>query len=296
MGETLKQEPILETKWDELTDVGFRSSNNANVQRSLSNSEKIERSLRSNLLDASETFSRQKHAAYSNLAENLTRSGYGSLIDPIESLDDKTAKIDTRRIGHLVDYIDQRFAAPDDASRHAAESIKEEYLKDTRFCAETIADSTGKISRELVQTEDKRLEGVIHYISKVKEDAPDGQIRLAKAYFKYFDEPSDESKRYLMNQVANYSALLRQELGNVSDEIARNHLGNKELPGASFIVGRSLSRGYEELHDAIMKYYNHKSAHSDMDANSTTSPSEQGQAVSTDNTSRSSSSLPTDIF
>ena len=296
MIERLEQPSVSNKEWEDLKTIKYRGTSPANERSNLS-PEIVERHLRNELLGVGESFCQQEHAAYSNLTEELSRSGFDALVNPIESLGDSAAKIDTKRIACIVGYIDRLFLPDtDDPDSPTSEDLKQEYLKDTRARAEEIFKSTDGIHRILSRAENNRFEGVIHYVDRLKDNAPDSQTQLAYMYFQYFDNPSDDTRRRLTNRVDDYTASLCHELNGVSSEIIRNNLGDRDLPGASHIVGRSLSRGYEELHSTIMKYYDCKLEHFNASTKNTTPPFEQTQTIPPDSIPSSPSGLPSDIF
>lgn len=269
------------TKWDDLKDVPHPQFNRID--------DKNELRLRNELMRASEQFSKDERAIYGLLSEELAKSNLSSLSKTVEELGAGSSQLDSERYQTMLDYLDNKFS--DEINSGEKEKIttelRESYLKNTRAREGLFEDSTRDIWNNLSRSDDRAFEEPAYYVNEIRKNMP-GQTSIAEAYFEYFDNPTDERLRQRLNgRVDEYTYSFRNRLGHLSETVHSNTIGTSALPDVlNNRLGSSMSRDYENIHSAIMHYFDHK-----MEKASPTTTNNEN-----DTKNPPISSLPSDIF
>lgn len=219
--------------------------------------ERRERSLRAELLDAGETFSRKERSAYGFVSDSLSQIGFNAFSRKIEDFGMGTANLDARRSEALVEYLDAKFS-DDPKIKKSADDLWDEYRRISTNRANVLDDTLDSTRRSLFITENRMLEDAAMRVSQMRE-LPEEQILLTNAYREYFDNPSKKNKAALDEQVDKYTRLTRNGLYGLADSLEPVAGRRSDLPDAlGGNLSRTIARGYEEVHDSIMKYFNFK--------------------------------------
>ena len=280
-----------EFKWDHLKDAPHPLFNK--VEKAEQVDDQVERRLRNDLLDAGEQFSKNERSAYGYLSEEMTKSNLGIPSSSVEGLGINSAMIDSKRLNTMIEYLDTKYSTDikEEDKQKILNDLRESYLKDTKNRVGLFEDTTGSIARDLNQSENKTFEEPAYRVNSINKIVPD-QMSIANAYFEYFDHPTEEAKKRLNNQVDNYALAIRQGVGKLSETVYDNRVGSSDLADIlNNNVGRGVSLSYEDVHSALMQYFNHK-------LEKATPIPEKVEDVprQTPPAPKSSQSLPSDIF
>ena len=289
--------------WDSLKTAPNETFNNIENDASkneASHNKVIDRTeiqLKNALIDCNERFVRDERLACGSLADELSRSHLESLSRPVHEFGAYSSRLDSERFETLLEYLDQKFSTElkDEDKKRITDELKDTYFKDTMARAGLLAEKTDTVRDKLVQTDNKSFEESIHHFDKYRKDAPDFQVQIAKAYFDYFEEPTDKTRTRLAHKVGDYTTLLRREFGGITEGIVNNKIGSKNLPDSVFLgVAKSAIKNYEEMHSAVLKYYDHKNSEI-LESSSQTSEASTIPPKNID-LDGPSDKLPTDIF
>ena len=297
--------------WDTLKDVPnaiFNQTetidNNESAEQEKAQGEtedQVELLLKNDLIECNEKFTRGERLACANLAEELSKSRLESLTNPVREFGEFSSRLDSERFSTLLEYLDQKFSPElsDQEKDKITGELRDAYFKDTMARAGLLAEETDTAWRSLNQMENEALAKPIHHVDKLRKEAPNSQVQIAKAYFDFFDNPTDKNRIILSHKVSDYTDSFRRELGGISEGLVDNKIGSKDLPDSIYLgLAQSVSKNYESMHDALLKYYNYKNnnkpnsvANSPKVELSSNAPDNTPQ-----NTNQSPSSLPSDIF
>lgn len=221
--------------------------------------------LRNRLNDATNNFVKEENEGYVAIINNLSESGinFPPNENPVEVLAKNLTNNDKERLDAIIGYIDARFSADGSNSpdEHTAKQYRQLYLKST--------DSRAKSLGGFLNYMDEGNYGV-DFTSAFVSDGdnpnfpaekyylPEKQNELAEAYFKYFDNPSEESKIALEGKVKTYTEKMKNGIRSVCAGVGAAKIGNEQLPQIIDILGSSMSENYGSVHEAIMKYYDYK--------------------------------------
>jgi hypothetical protein len=266
--------------WNSLTGVEFAG---ANQSTDYEQSEKM----RKQYLETIEGFTRDEAKSYYRLAEELSSSGLGFGAESVESLGGKSAEIDERRYATMAEYIDKMFDGSQD--QRALDEMREDYFMETKNRAGLLDETVDDIDHRLLQSGDSGFEGVSYGLRNIGRNVPEGELSLAKAYFDYYDDPSDQARRALDGRLKDYVKTFNDDLHGTVDELSKVVATGDDLLGAEYEFRQRLSRGYEDAHKAIMDYYEYKSKDAEPPESQPEAPSESSSSAET-----SSSALPTD--
>lgn len=299
-----KAPDIDSSDWDALKYAPNSSVNNSenDTPRSESSHEKevdrTEIQLKNALIDSNERFTRNERSACSDLADELSRSHLEALSRPIQEFGAYSSRLDSERFETLLEYLDQKFSTELDSEdkKRITDELRDSYFKDTTARAGLMAEKTDVIRDRLGQINDNAFEETIHYFDKYRKDAPNYQVQIAKAYFDYFDEPTDKTRNYLNHKVGDYIESLRREFGGMTEGIVKNKIGSKNLPDTIFLgVARSSAKNYEEMHDSLLNYFNYKT-NEILKTNPQVQEPTNESFDNIDQNEQSPNSLPSDIF
>lgn len=228
----------------------------------ISDTERLEQRLRGKLTEAGNDFVRREKMSYSILSDELSHEqGTRRFAEPVFELGMGMAQYDTKRFDALAGFIDYQFSHNDAPSpdRRTPDDYREECFRATNARAGIIDESIRSLIHASSQIDDQRLENITDCLKHLDQTIPDGQSRLMKDYFTYFENPTEQNKRKLTDSITEYTESFRRGLHDLSEEVANHHLGNGNLAGAiNFGLGRSITDSYNGLHKAIMEYYHHK--------------------------------------
>ena len=259
--------------------------------------DRVEMQLKNALIDSNERFTQSERAACDNLADVLNHSHLESLSRPVQEFGNYSSRLDSERFETLLEYLDQKFSTElnDEDKKRITDELRDTYFKDTTARAGLMAEKTDIIRDKLSQTDNKAFDETIHHFDKYRKDAPNYQVQIAKAYFDYFDEPTDNARNRLNHKVGDYTDLLRSEFGGMADGIVKNKIGSKGLPEAIFFdLARNSAKNFEEMHDALLKYYNHKTSEALNNPPTLESTNTSPDDINLDG--QSSNNIPSEIF
>lgn len=262
--------------------------------------DRAEAQLKNALIESNEKFTRRERAVCNNLADELKHSHLDSLSRPVQEFGDYSSRLDSERFEVLLEYLDQKFSPElnDEDKKRITDELRDTYYKDTTARAGLLAEESDTVWKNLNQMESKALEKPIYHMNNYRKNAPNYQVQIAKAYFDYFDEPTDRSRNHLTHKVEDYLQLLRHEFGGIAQDLTDNKIGTKDLPDSIFRgLSQNTSKNYEEMHDALLKYFDYKN--NEALKNKSNTKNEESVIDSLDKIKlddKSSNSLPSDIF
>ncbi|MBR3253882.1 hypothetical protein IKF86_01380 [Candidatus Saccharibacteria bacterium] len=264
MSEKLHSDSGPDPLWDSLINVEFAGANSANTtpvnETNEMNSEKADR-VREELLSTAEDFARNERKSYNYLAEELTKSSiiFPQNNNPVEDYGALSSKIDSSRFAEIIGYIDA-ISAQEPDSADVANSCRDEYFRATKARGEALFDAASYIQKHIAYTGNENLDGAAQVLGKIKQTLPEEQLRLANAYFDYFDDPSEQAKRSLDNHVGNYVASFQTSLGSLFSTLPSASANSEALLDSEYKLRQHLSLGYEDIHKLIMDYYKQKTS------------------------------------
>ena len=296
------------TEWDTLKDVPNAMFNPTEIVDDLDAPERIERRLKGNLIDCNERFIRGERIACGSLADELSRSHLRELSTPVQEFGEISSRLDSSRFDILMEYLDKKFSSElsDEEKDRVTSDLRDEYLRGTMQRANLTEEETSNVRRMLARTEDERLARSIHHIDRLRKESPNYQVQVANAYFDYFDNPSDNNRTRLTTKVLDYTDTLRREFRGVTEGAIEGRVGSRDLPDSIYFnFARNTTKNYEEMHEAILDYYDFRAKNSDNKVNVATPEinyetpdvaSDNPQHDASRDTDQTQSRLRTDIF
>lgn len=224
----------------------------------LDDKEKIEKRLRGELIDAYENRIDKERRAYGYVANALSDAGYGVFSGTVDEYGMDTAEIDGKLCEEILGYIDAKFS-PDPHVVESRKTHQEEYERTINSRAGVAFDMLDSIRRGLCVSGSERFDNTIDTLSHMKDRVPEGQINLARAYFAYFEDPTEQNKGRLNEHVNGYINSTRRGISELAEDVYTAVPRSADLADTlDSGLGRNVSQGYEDVHEAVIKYFDFK--------------------------------------
>ncbi len=231
------------------------SPNNTQSKPELSpdEKEKLGRKLRKELLETAELASKKQSEAYKYLYESLSNSGYNALATTVDGFRKNTVDLDAGRIKSLIDYIDLKFTSGPGVDKSRAEA-RENYQKASVAYAGKIEKSLEYAGRGLLLSSGETASCLL----KLRKTLPESQLATSKELIEYFDNPSEEAKKQLKENLTGHDNLIGKAFHSLTKSTEEEMPRSSGISDTVYKIGATTRGGHEGLYGALIDYYEFK--------------------------------------